>query len=266
MGLLHAMYPKALPRHFRLFQQWSREFDDLEKKKIVSSEAAGAFKQYLDVSRKPIIPARELEAIKREFANLDSERLGSLEFDVIARYIGDTTNSIAAKFDVDFDDHVSLPEFCRMMCPPQYRLPEMDGIGRRLFGTLLESITKESHEKWTRSSASFEHPRTSSDVMEVSQFQAMHEPVPDSVWSQWQDVFHELDSDGDDVVHLSDLLVAGFMSEPVCRYITGYLDPDLEDRFTLDTFNAEMLRAHGFRKKIAFDGKTPYAGKHIELP
>jgi len=48
-------------------------------------------------------------------------------------------------------------------------------------------------------------------VVEVSQFQAMHEPVPDSVWSQWQDVFHELDSDGDgyvDIVDFATRLVA----------------------------------------------------------
>jgi len=266
LGLLHRIYPKALPRHFRLFQQWCREYDELEQKRVNSSQAEAALKEYQDVSRKPIIPAHELDVIKNEFAKLDYDGLGSVEYDVIARYLGGNSQDIAAKYDMDSDDHVSLRDFCRMMCPPQFRMPEMDGFGRRIFGVLLEFIAKEESKSFLKSSESFEKPKISIDTVEASHFQAMLDPVPDDLWMQWQAAFRELDVDGDDVIHINELLAADILSEPVCRYLSRYLDPQLKDSFTLQTFNNAMLQAHGYRKKIAFDGKTPYAEKHIELP
>eukprot|EP00440_Ansanella_granifera_P044762 gb/GFBE01048515.1/.p1 GENE.gb/GFBE01048515.1/~~gb/GFBE01048515.1/.p1 ORF type:complete len:665 (+),score=152.73 gb/GFBE01048515.1/:1-1995(+) len=250
-GFLRKMYPKALPRHFRLFQQWIDEYDALAEHELQAIDAAQALGTYQSTSRKPIIPFRDLEIIKQEFEKLDTAGIGAIPFQVISDYLGTDCCEIASKYDLDADAHVGLAEFCRMMCPAEYRLPDMDSVGRRLFGTLLDMAAREGRHSFSKRKSAFETKGSDAKIVEASSFEAMLEAVPEDVWAQWQEVFDSLDRDGDDKVHLSDLLVSGALSEEVSRFVIKYLDPESPDEFTRKSFNAAMLKAHGYRKRVS---------------
>eukprot|EP00930_Biecheleria_cincta_P031587 TRINITY_DN21926_c0_g1_i1.p1 TRINITY_DN21926_c0_g1~~TRINITY_DN21926_c0_g1_i1.p1 ORF type:complete len:527 (+),score=87.61 TRINITY_DN21926_c0_g1_i1:166-1746(+) len=267
LKVLQAMYPRALPRHFKLFEQWCNEYDKLSQQESRTSDARGALLGYRRNSRKPIIPASELERIKREYQSLKGADLGAVPFDVIARYFDTSAREIVTKHDLDFDNHVSLREFCRMMCPANYRLPEMDGVGRELFGKILELADQEEQKQLEHRRTLFQRTDSEEDILEVTTFSAMCEPVPADLLLQWHAVFDDLDRDADEKIRLSDLVISGCLSEPVSKYVVQYLGPDLQDAFTRDAFIQALLRAYHLRKPVSMQGETPHArtiGKNLQ--
>jgi len=247
--LLAKMYPQAAPVHLRLMYEWCEEYDRLADEENLVADAQQAHLEFTVNSNKRVIPREDLEAIKREFARLDADGIGAVGFADLARYLGTTSAEIAARYDVDADHHVGLNEFCKMMCPVQYRLPEMSGNGRRMIGKLVDHVLKDRKKRLSTRKSQFDGSSGSSEV-EVSSFVAMLPPAPDDMWQRWREAFDEFDVDGDGVVQLSDFLTSGSISEPVGRFVIQLLDPEAGLQFSRDTFYHAMLKAFGYREQL----------------
>merc|ERR1711948_42668 len=85
---------------------------------------------------KPVLPVNQLQQLKDRFARLDEHSAGVVDLAVVANDLELHSSADVATYDIDSDGCVDINEFLRIMCPPGYRLPEMAGFARDIFGTI----------------------------------------------------------------------------------------------------------------------------------
>jgi hypothetical protein len=243
--------PRAQPQHLKMFEKWCQEYDSLTNKKSSLKMAQSAETTFHENDLKPLLPAADLRRIKDEFSRLDTYGKGLIEVTTLASglQLGDAYE-VAKIYDGNDDGYIDANEFVRMMCPPEYRLPEMDGIGRRLFGELIEHEATALENRYNQQAASFEKSAESSHRLSGATPHTLLPEVDKGTWATWNATFDRLDMTSDAKVSLAEVIGSGFLSPEVATFVYQVLIPEdgNGDGFSREDFMSAMLRAHGVRR------------------
>jgi len=247
---LRKLQPHALPKHLRMYDVWCMEYDELKKEEEVMETVESAASQFVETAKKPFLPADEVEILRKQFYELDVTRDGFLDLDDIQRGWGWSDEQIrdALKtFDVGCDGMLDEDEFLRMMCPPEYRLPEMSGFAREMFGKLIVEEQKARRGLLSKRKGSFLGEDSGDDGPAPAPASALP-VVPEDLLESWGDIFDALDQDDDEMVYVRDLETSGLLSTGVCYFIAGLIDPSNPEGFDRDAFLNAMCKSHGYSR------------------
>merc|ERR1719271_644193 len=136
--------------------------------------------------------------LKTQFEELDTDGDGLVTLQDLMdgwEWSEEQVLDVLKSYDLRADGCLDEFEFKKMMCPDQYRMPEMAGLAREMFGKLLVSHAMETKDavaevqsKYCNSSSqgSLEGRRTSATKKAP---QAALPVVPEDLLQQWNDVF-----------------------------------------------------------------------------
>eukprot|EP00913_Durusdinium_trenchii_P027979 g26233.t1 len=124
---LRKLCPGVQPMHLRMFDGWLQQFDKMQhrQKFVEACEQSVAILSHTNT--KPVIPEVELAKQIELAMNLDS--------------------GILKKYDVSEDGFIDIHEYVAMMCPDEFRPPEMSGFDQEVLGTLLLSWATRHREE-----------------------------------------------------------------------------------------------------------------------
>jgi len=246
--------PRAQPQHLKMFEKWCQEYDTLIfNKRDTVDMAKTASNTFHENDLKPLLPAADMRRIKDEFSRLDTFGTGLLDIERLASglQLGDASE-VARLYDGNDDGSLDVNEFMRMMCPPEYRLPEMDGIGRKLFGDLIEHEAMALESKYNEQAASFEKAESSHHLSDATPSTLLPE-VDKGTWATWNATFDRLDLTANAKVSLAEVIGSGFLSPEVSTFVYQLLLPEdgNGDGFSREDYMSAMLRAHGLRRPVS---------------
>jgi hypothetical protein len=247
--LLQKVFPKAQTKHLRMFEAWCSEYDSLSDSRVACCELEQAAAVYANNELKPLLPVEDLEVLEREFDRLDCSRNGYiLPMDIVRgwKWTEEQAIETVAAHDIHGLGRIEKTGFVKMMCQVEFRSPEMNGVGRELFGELIAS--QAAGMRLDLNTRESQYSVTAGDqpllgTLFVPPTTALPE-VSEAAWAQWNAVFDSLDKDGDDQIVTKDLLEAGLLSEPVCHSVIRLIDPEVEGSFSRLGFLQALLRAH----------------------
>jgi hypothetical protein len=243
--------PRAQPQHLKMFEKWCQEYDSLTGKRTSLNTAKKAAVTFHENDLKPLLPAADLRRIEDEFTRLDIYGKGIIDVATLARglQLGDASE-VAKIYDGNDDGYIDVTEFVRMMCPSEYRLPEMDGIGRKFFGEIVDHEAIALENKYNEQAASFEKSTESSHHLSDATPKTLLPEVDKGTWDTWNKTFDRLDMTADAKVSLAEMIGSGFLSPEVSTFVFQVLAPEdgNGDGFSREDFMSAMLRAHGLRR------------------
>jgi hypothetical protein len=254
--LLLKVCSKAKAKHLRMFEAWCSEFDALKDLRTACSELEQAADVFAKDNSKRVMPSEELEALDREFDRLDISRKGYiLPSDIMSvwGWTYEAAHETVTTYDADGRGRIRKPAFIKMMCPGDFRLPEMSGVGRELFGKLIASQAAEKRSELNVRESQFSATDTDQSLQSLvgSLFVPPTTSLPEvreDAWVEWNAAFDKLDKNGDDEVMLNDMLESGLLAEHMCRLVVRLIDPEIKDGFSRGSFLTALLRAHQVRK------------------
>lgn len=255
---IRKLSPKTLPKHMRMYDVWLAEYDKAKKDQETLLHLATAVDEFKTNQAKPLLSEDEQVLIKEQFRLMDSDRDGLVTVEDIMDdwACSEEQASPALKyFDVCSDGYLDEHEFMRMMCPDEYRVPEMTGLAREMFGKLLVSFAAEQQGAVDVVQSKFEsksHPAEGAKGVVPASALPL---VPEEQLQAWNDVFDGLDRDDDNTVQVKDLECSGLLATAVCYSIAGTIDPSNPTGFTRDSFLAAMCKAHGYRRQYTTSSK-----------
>jgi hypothetical protein len=245
--LLKKISRKAQPKHLRMFEAWCSEYDSFTNLRVACTELEKGANNYKSYQMKRFLPVDELKVLQREFDRLDCSGNGFiLPEDIVSgwAWTEEAAKETIATYDIHRLGRIEKNDFLKMMCPEEFRLPEMDDVGSELLGKLIVAQATEKRLILDAREAQYSnHPF--SDAMFVPPTTALPE-VSEVVWVEWNTVFDGLDSDGDERVFLEDLLQSG-LHEAVCHSVERLIDPEIVGSFTRAGYLSSLLQAHRCR-------------------
>eukprot|EP00747_Dinoflagellata_sp_TGD_P183156 gnl/TRDRNA2_/TRDRNA2_37871_c0_seq1.p1 gnl/TRDRNA2_/TRDRNA2_37871_c0~~gnl/TRDRNA2_/TRDRNA2_37871_c0_seq1.p1 ORF type:complete len:688 (-),score=107.52 gnl/TRDRNA2_/TRDRNA2_37871_c0_seq1:140-2203(-) len=250
--LLRKLCPVGHPKHLRMFESWCITYDNVVNKQEGLEEALGTFQEN---ESKPVIPGDEIANLKREFRRFDRRGSGSVDtYDVALEY--QMPAEVLARFSSTGDGYIDEDAFVAMMCPAEYRIPQMAGESRDCFGALLEFELQKVRRGVAEyhDAAGVKQKRRRPSLTDDKRQSSLERPeltypiVEDEKWHQWNAIFDRLDTDGDNKVSSTNLENSGIVSATVSSYITSIIDPTCEHTFTREGFLAAMLESHKVRR------------------
>jgi Ca2+-binding EF-hand superfamily protein len=247
--LLQKVFPKAQTKHLRMFEAWCSQYDALSDSRAACCELEQGAAVYANNELKPLLPVEDREVLGREFDRLDCSHNGYiLPMDIVRgwKWTEEQAKETVAAYDIHGLGRIDKTGFIKMMCPVEFRSPEMNGFGRELFGEFVvfhaAEMRLDLNTRESQYSAAFgDQPLLG--TLFVPPTTALP-AVSEAAWAQWNAVFDSLDKDGDDQIVTKDLLEAGLLSEPVCHSVIRLIDPEVEGSFTRGGFLQALLRAH----------------------
>jgi len=241
--------PWAQPMHLRMFDAWLEQFDDLARQKELGAHYEDVANTFCENQHKPVLPHSELEALNRDFADLDRNSNGYLcvyDLSMAWNMDADTLKEMFRKHDISDDGYIDKQDYLRLVCPAEYRLPEMSGEDRDLFGQLVLLACDRMKKDLQRKELMY-GPEESEDAPAPTPASLLPE-VSDEDWRHWNDVFVRLDQNGDNTLDLKDLKESGLLSDEVCSFLVSMLDPADTTGFTKRSFLDALLDAHKCKK------------------
>jgi len=159
-----------------------------------------------------------------------------------------------------------------MMAPEQYRLPQMSGSARQLFGDLLKWQLENMQHRLDFDSAKFTNTNTgkqsqhrtssvgaaSGHMSSAKPMSAMPEIEEDN-WAEWSKIFQELDTEGNGFITVQNLVSSGLLSQAASEAVARLIDPEDSTGFSKDSYLEAMLKLHGKRRKDFRRGSTQQA-------
>jgi Ca2+-binding EF-hand superfamily protein len=251
INVLRRMCPSAQPKHLRMCEVWVSEYENLASVRTSVEDLEQAAALYLLNDQKPFLPQNELEILNREFDQLDAHRRGYITLDDIAfgwNWTTDVAQATLASYDLTGDGYIDRNEFLRMMCPSDYRLPEMAGVTRQMFGKVLTTTAEQQRRCLDNSEVRFTDASTEEGVLRLEAPRAVLPLVSTEDWAQWNHVFDSMDRNSDGKVHKRELMSSGLLSASACDAITALIDPEDKSCFTKRAFLDAMLKAHDCRE------------------
>merc|ERR1719408_877889 len=94
------------------------------------------------------------------------------------------------------DAYVDKQSYFRLVCPEHYRLPEMSGSERDLFGKLILCTTRRLSSNIHEQEQMFSQREVSEKIAPMPM--SLLPEVEESVWEQWNTAFTRLDQGNDD--------------------------------------------------------------------
>mmetsp|Transcript_109775 Transcript_109775/g.211190 ORF Transcript_109775/g.211190 Transcript_109775/m.211190 type:complete len:230 (+) Transcript_109775:2-691(+) len=221
-----------------MFEIWATDYDQWAEGKERTEQAVTTFKAN---DMRPIIPADELARLKRWFASLDSNEDGWIDADTLM-YDMDLSKAVQDKFLLEEcqDGFIDEQNFLRLMCPPEYRLSEMDSFARSVFGQILNFQASQAKTALERA--------LGNQRSQMEKPAALRPVISSEQWKQWEAVFEELDKDKNEIVTAKDMVMSNVLSEPEAKAVTKIIDPDNSGHFSKADFMKEMLKANDFRE------------------
>lgn len=252
IDIFRKMCPIAQPKHLRMFEVWCNEYDAFLKEQRHVESIEQAAETYLENNNKPVMPDCELEILEKEFQKMDYMGRGYVTIDDIVSTWGWSdmlARDTVAAYDVLGDGYLDKGEFFKMMCPEEYRLPEMSGFGRQIFGKLLEFESKSRRRSAMRQSIKYGQSGINSDELDayIEPPQSVFPEVDEEQWRKWNEVFESLDTNKNGKVALEELQNSGLLSWSVCTSIVALINPEDLNGFTKEGFMQAMARAYGRR-------------------
>mmetsp|Transcript_71023 Transcript_71023/g.134241 ORF Transcript_71023/g.134241 Transcript_71023/m.134241 type:complete len:705 (-) Transcript_71023:115-2229(-) len=141
---LEYMCPQALPKHIAMFIDWTNQCEELLNLTKMIKVVKDAQRQFFENSTKPFLPENDCVTLTRNFEIVSRGRGFITKSDLRDEFHwdGDIIDQTIQRFDIDDTGNIDKWEFLRMMCPLEYRMPQMSGYERQLFGKLLENRTE----------------------------------------------------------------------------------------------------------------------------
>jgi len=252
VDFLRLICPCALPKHLHMFESWCHAYDECEKQEDELSALIQSEKVFDANELKPILPQDEFLRMQKEFNDLDYDGSGFIEVEELSKMWGVSLEVAFAamdKFDYSQDRCIDMQEFLMMTCPPTYRLPNMCGVGREIFGQLLKSEIKNKRDrvKTQRSNFSVEFEQDNKMISPPSSLLPL---VQQEDLKAWLCIFEQFDKDQNGTVELSELQASGVLAPEVCSTIMKLVDKTNAGMFFKETFICAMCRVHGVRRTM----------------
>merc|ERR1712050_771568 len=121
-----------------------------------------------------------------------------------------------------------------MMCPPDYRLPEMQGSAREVFGGILKIHATELQDDLIKAKSQFEAAERSRDTCKKSNDSLPNSLLPEveeKTWNLWNSIFDQVNSDGDTMITITELEASGLLSYTASSALAGIIDSDVKHGF-----------------------------------
>lgn len=251
VDLLRAVDPQAKSKHLSMYEVWRDEHKALGVQMEVLKDLEEVNTVFLQNQNKPVLPDYEIELLNREFRKLDVLNNGYITLHDIIRAWGwsyDLAYDTVAAYNIAGDGHLTHDEYLRMMCPEEYRLPEMSGVALEMFGQLLSSEISSRHHSMDHDAAVFCDASISDDISLAKEApHAVLRVVEKHVYDRWERVFVNLDKNSDGKVQPEELLASGLLSKEVCLTIVKLIGSESEGGFTRKAFMDALLKTHELR-------------------
>eukprot|EP00928_Gymnodinium_smaydae_P063758 TRINITY_DN47255_c0_g1_i1.p1 TRINITY_DN47255_c0_g1~~TRINITY_DN47255_c0_g1_i1.p1 ORF type:complete len:678 (+),score=158.25 TRINITY_DN47255_c0_g1_i1:199-2232(+) len=258
--------PCAQPRHVLMYKQWCADYDVHEEKKTKYRALANSLNVFDTNEQKPILPSADVARLEAEFEKLDRDGSGFVNARDIA-IAWDWSEDIAKRtmmtFDRDDGRCLDKLEFLQMMCPEEFRLPQMDGVGRHLLGKLLDEGLSRNRNNLTHDSTGLfgDSENLDDDVIvnpekkaalchERSELPALDLEVPADLLKNWENFWATLDSKGVGRIGVNELVASGLVSQEVSSALVQLVDKDDPEGISRFAFLESMCRAHSMRMPV----------------
>jgi len=128
---------------------------------------------------------------------------------------------VLRKYDVSNDGFIDFHEFVAMMCPTEYRPPEMCGFDQEVLGSLVKMRAARMRSGLDQQVALYESPADAkAEGVRKSEMPASMRPeVPEETWAAWNSVFDRVDNDGDNTISDAELRSSMLLSQDVCEQL-----------------------------------------------
>jgi len=239
-----------------VFNVWCDEYDAITEEQRQADTAKKANENFRHESSKPVIPDIELYKLKKMFSDIDFDGSGAVDANEIETHFNymkkkreisePEYKQLKKQFDkagLEQNGCLSLNQFCMMMCPPAFRLPNTLGLGSRVIAAFLEfsSTSHDSHIRKVQSNFGQISANTEDALLPV---------VPEALLKEWQDAFNSIDTNRDGNVTVHELVESCVVSMEVGYSLVQMIDPDMAFHFTSEGFQNAMLKAHGYRNGV----------------
>jgi hypothetical protein len=245
--------PISQAKHWRMFESWCTEYDALMEQDTSNTQELGrAVDVFLENDKKEMLPPDYVAKLREQFNRLDADQDGRVEAGDVKRewaHLGgseaDSAHSILEKWGLDEEDaSVDLVQFVQLMCPEEYRPPEMEGFARKLLGKVLISEHEHVRDEVGRKISRFKPDKAIADD-KIDLPVPLRPDVDAETLLRWGTVFDELDQDCDGAVDAEDIQNSGLVCAEVSSAIVGIVGNG--SCFTRERFLSAVTEAHSFR-------------------
>lgn len=249
MGFMKYICPWAQAMHLRMFEDWCHQYDELEEQKHLNEEIEDVAEIFLENEKKAVMPMDELNMIENDFNDMDQMKRGYITIEELARAWDMDPRSLKEMLvhhNLSEDAYVDKQSYFRLVCPEHYRLPEMSGSERDLFGKLILCTTRRLSREIHDQERLFLDKEMSGKIAPMPM--SLLPEVEESDWDAWNAAFTRLDKGKDDNLDMADLVNSGLLSEEVCSFLCGMLGDIQEQCFSRHAFLSALLEVHNVRR------------------
>jgi len=244
-AFLQKVFPSAQPKYLRMYVAWCHEFDELQELIDRFESVDKLAKRFLGNSAKPIIPNDEYDVLESNFDVIDWARVGFVTAqDIAVNWDLGIDTVILSTYGITNPHRISKKDYLEMACPGEYRLPQMDGKEEEALGMLM--LSKAARMKREISEKQNLSPEIRTKKIASIPADAMPE-VDAATWGFWNQLFDDLDRNGDNLIQKAELIAAGRICSEVCTFLVMTLDPEHNKAFSRRTFLSAMLEAYQYR-------------------
>lgn len=246
LAYLRLLCPCARKRHLRMYLGWCEEFDQLVEKQFMADMLDDCAQTYADNSQKPCLPDDEVIILHRQFKELDLDGSGFITADELEHAW--KRDKFELPLDTEGlcgrqDGYLTENDFIRMMCPPEFRLPEMTGFDRDVFGAILTNLTEDYKQQSLQHAAELNFTE---EVMEDTPA-VLLPMVPNAMLQRWIAAFKRFDGDSSGTVSLNEIVNSSVVSVQVAEAMTKFIDPEEPEELSLDSFLLTLCDAYNYR-------------------
>merc|ERR1712048_135690 len=138
------------------------------------------------------------------------------------------------------DGFIDEQNFLRLMCPPEYRLSDMDNFARSVFGQILAFQASQAK-------TALEGVLGKNGQTHMEKPHALRPIVSMDQWRDWEAVFQQLDQDRNELVSAKDMITSNVLTELEAEAMVKLFDPENSKHVSKVAFMTTMLKASGFR-------------------
>lgn len=240
---LRKLCPGVQAMHLRMFDGWLQQFDQMQHQQKFVEAGEQSVSALYQISTRPIIPDMELAKLESQFRQIDVEGQGLITLKQIELALN-LDSEVLKKYDVSEDGFIDHHEFVAMMCPDQFRPPEMSGFDQEVLGSLLMSCVQRHRVDLDQQKALYAGGVEKKTAMPAS----MWPEVPEETWAAWNSVFDRLDTDGSNVMSPGELRSSMLLSQGVCDQLIVSARVEGNDGIPRRDFLLALLEFYKWRR------------------
>lgn len=229
--------PRATARHLRMFQTWLKELSQLEELEVLVEESRRLLESFQYSITRPVLPAAIRQELMKDFNRPEMREMAARN---MSASLKSETEGEVAKMSKD--------DFIFGICPKDYRPKDGNPLVESVVCHFLTMQQAKTEELLAQKKLLF-----APQGCQVPLRSFLKQEVPESSWTQWNQVFDML-SGGEDHVTFKVLADSRLLPPEVCRFLCSMMASNFSqaaDSFSREEFLQKLVDISEFRRRNA---------------